>query len=150
MARARNTDAAATSGEFTCPECGKTFARAASLGAHRSRAHGVAGAAAAKRSRPKRAISSAKPRTPSGAATTKRGGATASTGAASKPASTRRRAASRRRSTSVTDSRGRSQTKVDRDALLQALFPAGIPARESVLAQLNGWLAEAERLAKLA
>ena len=34
---------------LVCPECGKEFTRAASLGAHRSRAHGVAGAAAAKR-----------------------------------------------------------------------------------------------------
>jgi len=31
-------------GELTCPECGKTFSRPASLGAHRRRAHGVAGA----------------------------------------------------------------------------------------------------------
>jgi hypothetical protein len=28
---------------LTCPECSKQFARAASLGAHRQRAHGVAG-----------------------------------------------------------------------------------------------------------
>jgi hypothetical protein len=165
MARARNTDAAATSGEFTCPECGKTFPRAASLGAHRSRTHGVAGATAAKRSQPKRAASSVKPRTsaPAAASTAKRGGATASTGAATKTAVTRKRAASRRqragtgsnravtrRSAGAKGARGRSQTTVDRDALLQALFPAGIPARDSVLRQLNGWLAEAERLAKLA
>lgn len=26
---------------FTCPECGREFGRAASLGAHRSRAHGI-------------------------------------------------------------------------------------------------------------
>jgi hypothetical protein len=39
---------------------------------------------------------------------------------------------------------------VDRDALLQALFPNGIPARESVIREVNGWLDEAERLAKLA
>ena len=30
------------SGQFKCPECGRTFARAAALGAHR-RSHGVAG-----------------------------------------------------------------------------------------------------------
>ena len=33
-------------GEFVCPECGRSFARAAALGAHRSRAHGVAGQSA--------------------------------------------------------------------------------------------------------
>ena len=31
-------------GTLTCPECGKDFARPASLGAHRNRAHGVVGA----------------------------------------------------------------------------------------------------------
>jgi hypothetical protein len=31
---------------FTCPECGKTFTRAAALGAHRKMTHGVAGASA--------------------------------------------------------------------------------------------------------
>ena len=34
---------ATKSAEFVCPECGRTFTRAAALGAHRSRAHGVAG-----------------------------------------------------------------------------------------------------------
>ena len=28
---------------LTCPECGKTFTRAAALGAHRKMTHGVAG-----------------------------------------------------------------------------------------------------------
>jgi predicted RNA-binding Zn-ribbon protein involved in translation (DUF1610 family) len=41
--RAASTPAA---GEFLCPECGRSFARAAALGAHRSRAHGVAGQSA--------------------------------------------------------------------------------------------------------
>jgi predicted RNA-binding Zn-ribbon protein involved in translation (DUF1610 family) len=34
---------------FTCPDCGRTFARAAALGAHRRRAHGIAGQSAAAR-----------------------------------------------------------------------------------------------------
>jgi len=42
----RTTSAGSTRGTFVCPECGKSFSRAASLGAHRNRAHGVAGAAA--------------------------------------------------------------------------------------------------------
>lgn len=85
---------------FTCPECGKTFSRAASLGAHRNRAHGVAGR------------STAAPST------------RASSGG----------------------SRG-SRSNVDRDALLRALFPNGIPARESVVRELKQWLDQAERLA---
>jgi hypothetical protein len=38
---------------------------------------------------------------------------------------------------------------VDRDALLAALFPTGIPPREDVVSSLNAWLNEAERLARL-
>ena len=37
----------------------------------------------------------------------------------------------------------------DRDALLQTLFPNGIPAKESVIRSVNAWLDEAERLAGL-
>src|ERR1044071_39729 len=40
----------------------------------------------------------------------------------------------------------RAGTKVDRDALLQALFPAGVPARAALLRDLDAWLSEAERL----
>jgi hypothetical protein len=35
----------------------------------------------------------------------------------------------------------------DRDGLLRALFPNGIPASESVIRDLNAWLDQAERLA---
>lgn len=38
-------------GSFVCPECGRTFSRAAALGAHRSRAHGVAGRSASARAK---------------------------------------------------------------------------------------------------
>jgi hypothetical protein len=37
---------------------------------------------------------------------------------------------------------------VNRDALLQTLFPNGVPPRESVIRDLNAWLDEAERLAR--
>jgi hypothetical protein len=50
---------------FTCPECGKTFARAAALGAHRKITHGVAGTssnAAANRRRKATAASSSRRR----------------------------------------------------------------------------------------
>jgi hypothetical protein len=41
---------------FTCPECGRIFGRAAALGAHRRRAHGVAGSSAqSQRGRTRRA-----------------------------------------------------------------------------------------------
>jgi uncharacterized C2H2 Zn-finger protein len=102
------------SGEFSCPECGKTFTRAASLGAHRQRAHGIPGAAA-------------KTRTSTG----KRSRRT------SRPTAPRRRAHSS------------DGAKVNRDALLQALFPNGVPAREAVIRAANDWLNQAEQLAKM-
>jgi hypothetical protein len=62
----------------------------------------------------------------------------------------RRRPRSRR---TAQASRGQASApvsaRVDRDALLQALFPAGIPAKESVLESVNRWLEEAERLARM-
>jgi hypothetical protein len=42
MARQRTQPS--TTEEFKCPECGRTFTRAAALGAHRRQAHGIAGA----------------------------------------------------------------------------------------------------------
>jgi hypothetical protein len=36
---------------------------------------------------------------------------------------------------------------IDRDALLGALFPAGIPASEDVIRAVAAWLDDAERLA---
>jgi len=53
--------------EFICPECGRSFARAAALGAHRRSAHGITGAsssAAAARSRAAGRPTSAQPRRP--------------------------------------------------------------------------------------
>ena len=38
---------------------------------------------------------------------------------------------------------------VDRDSLLQSLFPTGIPARENVIREVNAWLDEAERLGRM-
>ena len=95
----------ARAGSFRCPECGKRFSRAASLGAHRNRAHGVAGASS-------------------------RTSATANT------STTTRSAAS-----------PRHEGSIDRDALLSALFPNGIPARERLIRELDKWLDQAERLA---
>lgn len=109
--RKRKAAPASASHAFTCPECGKTFSRAASLGAHRNRAHGVAG---------RSTNSATKTSTPTASRTT------------------RNTAARARRAT------------IDRDALLTTLFPQGIPARESVIRELNAWLDQAERLARRA
>jgi len=104
--------AAAT--QLTCPECGKTFTRAASLGAHRQRAHGIAGTSQNARSR----------------RTTKRGTTTQTTVRAATRASSGGSAA------------------VDHDALLRALFPAGIPPRQGIIAAVNDWLTQADTLAR--
>lgn len=120
MARTRRT-ATSTSKEqtsggdaLTCPECGKTFTRPASLGAHRNRAHGVAGTSAKRRR-------------------------------------TRARAQAARRQTSRprrgAGSSSREGRRVNRDALLQTIFPNGVPAREQVIQRANAWLDEAEKLA---
>lgn len=112
-------------GTLKCPECGKTFTRAASLGAHRNRAHGVAGASSrARRTRARRGHRN-------GGGTTRRGATTQTTRA--------------RSSASSSDGARRG---VDRDALLQTLFPNGVPPREAVIRRVNSWLDEAERLAK--
>src|SRR6266536_2577858 len=119
MARARTKTN--TTEEFKCPECGRTFTRAAALGAHRRQAHGVAGATSQSRSR-------------------RRGTSPAS-------ATTRRRTP-RRPVTNSDDARAGRGGSVDRDALLQALFPNGIPAKEDVIRAINNWLDDAEQLAK--
>ncbi len=125
MARARQTPATQEQqSEFTCPECGKTFTRAASLGAHRRQTHGVAGASA-----------QTKPRRRS------RKTAAATAGAAAAGAATRRRT---RRASGV----GATDGRVNRNGLLQTIFPNGLPAREEVIKQANAWLDEAERLAR--
>ncbi len=128
MARARTKTN--TTGEFKCPECGRTFTRAAALGAHRRQAHGVVGAATRSRSsrRAARTTAAAKSSTPSTTTPRRR---------PNRPASNPSRART---------SRDRS---VDRDALLQALFPNGIPAKEGVIRAVNSWLDDAEQLAKM-
>jgi hypothetical protein len=145
MARARNTAKstnAATSQEHKCPECGRAFTRAAALGAHRKRAHGVAGASAQSKSR--RARTSAKSR-PAGSTN----GATAESRMGRTPANAAAAASTSRGASARTATSRRSRSGVNRDELLQALFPNGIPARESVIRELNGWLDEAERLSRL-
>jgi len=136
MARARKAapakpdESAISNSTPTCPECGKTFARPASLGAHRNRAHGVAGAS--KRAQRTRARKGSR-----NGGTTHRG---------SRPQTTRHQT-TRRRSGTITTAQGQSGN-INRDALLQALFPNGLPAREAVIRRANAWLDEAEQLAR--
>jgi predicted RNA-binding Zn-ribbon protein involved in translation (DUF1610 family) len=128
MARARRkttttatrTRRSESTAEFTCPECGRTFARAAALGAHRRRAHGVVGATSNTRNRS--------------------GSRSARISQPQKPATTRGR---RSRSSAP------GRQAVDRDALLRTLFPNGVPAREAVIRAANNWLDQAERLARM-
>ena len=118
-----------SSSAFVCPECGRTFGRAAALGAHRKRAHGVAGTSrsASKTSRRRSSRTSPGPRR-----NTRANAVPASTGANGRARSRRQTAA------------------VDRDALLRSLFPNGIPPKEDVVRSVNAWLDEAERLSDLA
>lgn len=111
-------------GPLPCPECGKQFTRPASLGAHRRAAHGVQGSSG--RARRSRAQSAPRP----------------ANAGSRRPAS----AGSQRMRTKGGLNR---RSAVDHDALLQALFPDGIPARQHVIRELDRWLQEAERLARL-
>ena len=70
--QARKAAATPSTDVFTCPECGKTFTRAAALGAHRKLKHGVAGAsanAASNGSRRRTRATAARRRTTASAAT---------------------------------------------------------------------------------
>ena len=133
MARARRTGTTSakpkgqtqTTGEYTCPECGRTFTRAAALGSHR-RTHGVAGATA---KRPNRPSSPTQPRS----------------AAARTPATRKTGTTGGRRGRPPT----RARQQIDRDALLQTLFPNGVPAREAVWQAANEWLDLADQLANM-
>ena len=122
------TSGGSDDGTLTCPDCGKTFTRAASLGAHRNRAHGVAGAST-RAQRTRRGHTH-------GGGTTRRSAVVQTT----RQQTTR----ARRRSSSSDDGR----SGINRDALLQSIFPNGVPAREEVIRRANAWLDEAEQLAR--
>jgi hypothetical protein len=109
---------AAAPATLSCPECGKTFTRAAALGAHRKMTHGVAGSSANATANRKR--------------TTSR----------------RRTATTRSQSPRTPSTNNTRPPTVDRDALLRTLFPNGIPPRQEIIGQVNDWLDQAERLAR--
>jgi len=134
--RAKSTP---SGGAFVCPECGKTFTRAAALGSHRRRAHGVLGATA-------QAKTGSRPAGSSAAAEGRDGrGSTRSGNSAARPRRPRRTATA---PTGAPSRAARGTPSLDRDALLRTLFPNGIPARESVIRELNSWLEQAEQLAR--
>lgn len=124
-ARARTS--ASASSEFVCPECGRSFSRAAALGAHRSRVHGV----------------------PGRSAQTKQNRASTGRTSTAKTAATTRRGASQTRARGTRQTSTASRDGINRDQLLHLLFPAGMPAREDVIRAVSGWLEDAERLARL-
>jgi hypothetical protein len=134
MARARKQTA--SQGEFKCPECGRTFGRAAALGAHRRQAHGVVGTSSQARS--------------SGSRTARAAFASSTTGRARRSAgSSGRRTRSSSTTAASNDGRGRRSGTADRDSLLKALFPNGIPPKEDVIRAVNAWLDDAERLVRM-
>jgi hypothetical protein len=115
---ARKNTPSADTALLTCPECGRTFTRPAALGAHRKLKHGVAGTSAN------------------------------AAGNRSSVNRQRKRATTARRPATTASAANGGATGVDRDALLRTLFPNGIPPRQNVIAQVNAWLDEAERLAR--
>jgi predicted RNA-binding Zn-ribbon protein involved in translation (DUF1610 family) len=130
-AKSGTSTRAKKSTQFTCPECGKTFGSAAALGSHRKNSHGVAGASTRTKSR-QRATTTG---------TQGRGRAATSAARSNNSTGTRRRGRS-------PGSQHRPKTgTVNRDALMQALFPGGIPASGETIRSLNAWLDEAERIA---
>jgi Zinc finger, C2H2 type len=135
--------AAAASGEFVCPECGRSFTRAASLGAHRRNTHGVAGRSAGLKQRSRRRRKS----TNRTAAVTTGRSAAATT--ASRQATTARRTPSQTRRRSRQTANSASRNGINRDALLKTLFPNGIPASEQAIRAVSAWLDDAERLARM-
>ena len=134
MAGQRRSPAAAAkdgAGPLTCPDCGREFKTAAALGSHRSRVHGVAGTSR------KNSAGSASSR-----------GRRAAGGARSPVANSRASQAGARRAQAARATS--SGAGFDRDALLKAVFPNGIPANAQLLEALGPWLAEAERLSQIA
>lgn len=99
----------------TCPECGRTFGRPAALGAHRRQAHGVVGASAGARASSRRRQSLKAGATSPGTAAPAGGSPTRS-----------------------------NETTIDRNGLLRALFPNGIPADVNTIRSVNKWLDDAE------
>src|SRR2546425_9503778 len=105
-ATAATSSSSTSAGEFTNPECGRTFTRAAALGAHRRQAHGVAGTSANAAS-----VSRRRKTTDAGEGGGGRG--------------------------SAANGGAQNRSSINRDDLLASVFPAGIPAKETVTRAVN-------------
>jgi predicted RNA-binding Zn-ribbon protein involved in translation (DUF1610 family) len=151
----RPSSSKASTSQFVCPECGREFSRASALGAHRKRSHGIAGtsrSATPSSSSRVRRTGPAAARSGTAARTTTRVVTGAAATAAKTAATRRRRSSSRSGSTpgrTGAQARRSPNSTTTHDALLHALFPNGVPARASVIAALEPWLAEADRLARM-
>lgn len=140
-----------SSEQFICPECGKTFSRAAALGSHRRRAHGIAGSSksastvrrASRGGRRKTATAAASSATKTSSTARETSSTAPKRRRSSTPKPTAKRAGGRRRSGVTADG------QLDRNQLLRILFPSGVPPREDVLSDVNSWLDEGTRLARL-
>jgi hypothetical protein len=152
---ARNQRSKKKADEFKCPECGRTFTRAAALGAHRRQAHGVVGAVSAARAKQRSRTQTARSQRAKTRSAGRRTLATKSSPAKRSTRSsqtTRARSTQRGRSSARTATTARQSTadgRVNRDSLLGTLFPNGLPAKEEVLRAANKWLDDAERLARM-
>ena len=126
--------------KYVCPDCGATFDRPQSLGAHRRQAHGVVGNSKRSQSRARSAGQAAPARA---------GGRGVRTRSQAPTAAARTTATARSDGASARRPRGGS-AGADRDNLLRALFPSGIPARVEVIRAVNDWLDQADRLTQMA
>lgn len=117
--KSASTSASPTQSALTCPECGRTFGRPSALGAHRRQAHGVVGSSARARASSER----------------RRKGSTGKTSVPASPARGRGRGGAQPTTSGGT---------IDRNGLLRALFPNGIPADVNTIRSVNRWLDDAE------
>ena len=150
MAAARKNQGKTKDTRYKCPECGRVFERPQALGAHRRQAHGVAGVSARSQSRA-RAATRTRSSASSGRATatrSRRDSGRPST-ASTRIGSSRNRTGSGRAAIKRDDGRPSQRGIVDRDQLLRALFPNGIPASEDAIRRVGSWLDDAEQLARL-
>jgi hypothetical protein len=138
QAKAKRSSTA--SGQFTCPECGRTFTRAQALGAHRRQAHGVVGTS-------KTATRRKAPQAPT--SRSRRAGSASVAAATTNGRSSKGRTTAAAQRGQTLRSSNSSRRVVNRDALLAAIFPAGVPPRQDVISAANAWLDEAERLSRL-
>lgn len=162
--------AAVATDSHLCPECGRAFSRPQSLGAHRNRAHGVKGSSdSAKRARSERAAAARRGGAKRGGAKRKSKSRASAKRSVAKRTTARRsptkRTTAKRAAAKRTVASGRSarktvaarrlpsgtqrrSRKLNKEQLLMALYPSGIPISVGTagLNRISAWLDEAEAL----